>query len=609
MPPRAVRAPTPHSTYERLGKDWSEGDLDWTAIGAKAGSLPPPLLDDIDWLVPRKQPGDTTKTKRTDQHRREALQVQDSSSFSIDRQRALTFGTYESTICMDSRDLLYRRTQKDVIARKEVFTHTHIDYMKKPAPYGWALVPCVAMRLCRINGALHVYAKRFAEDIWGNWEANERAPDPGKYNGDKKFKHAHPLKVRPARVLLIQVAEWMRRPLQMLFQIAAYLYYHRCQTIGKLTKRPNVDRVQEAYYHELMSNMFTEFAELIALEQAGLRHGPVESLSSFQCHAIREWLQTGPMCHTIGASQDLLAVLPYAYFQDPSTFDWEGDYYVRAKGIWRYTMTTKNLFAFWRAHRCLSLDFFTDQFLLDFSSLHTAFDINFMRPFKGSPHVKWCIMAGATAPGFDSTHEDVPSTLYPVTKYKRDAKGPFIKEAEDGDAFLDAPDDEVDAAQFYWTERDDYDAYGTKKARRKRTGRNNEVAKPFFVELEKKEAEEKERKAAKKAKKEAEKAAGTAADEAAGGASNQKRSANDKAVRTPEQQDASRQVSPTAGPPAKRSRHAVAVEETGEGSSTRRQTRSMSARTTSAEPQNASPAPSENMDEDIEEVEAQMDLD
>ncbi|EJD47622.1 hypothetical protein AURDEDRAFT_123505 [Auricularia subglabra TFB-10046 SS5] len=526
------------STYALLGDDWSEESLDWKAL--HPGPLPPPLLDDIDWIIPPKKPGEKRKL-HADYVRRKAIETQASHSVRLDKQRALTFGTYEATVMMDSRDLFYKHS----VQRRDVnnqliddWDHYHVDLTDRPVPFGWALVPCVAMRLCEIDGVLHVHATRYAEDIWGSWDKNERSPFPGYYDRNDDFSHNHPLPVNPPRVLRIPIANWLRRPLQMLFHTAAYLYYHRCQDVGSVGRHACLDRRLEAYYHELMSNLFTEFCELTQLRLDGHLEGPVEYLSCLQAHLFREWCQDGASCHTAEFSGQLLRILPYIYQQDASQLDWEGAYWPRASSLWRYTMTRDSLFAFWRMHRSLALDFYTDDFLLDFGRLHTVLDINFIPRRKGARKWQWCILAGATAAGFDKTPEQVPSDLYPIAEYKRDVKSVYTPNM-DADDFLDDDDDEVDKSINFWTELYDYEDYGAfarasahllgmgrahipaddlgaKKAKGRRTGRNEEELEKLVAREAELADQVKAKKAAKKARRKAREDAAAAPEQATG---------------------------------------------------------------------------------------------
>lgn len=456
----------PQNTYSSLGEHWSESKLDWS----NPPSLPLPLLDDIDWsLVDR--PEDTPKgdnDRRPPVRQRVPIVGQKTRTTKLDPARALQFGTYESAVTMESRDILYiglkEVTTNDRPPRKKLVPH-HIEYEERLDSTGWALVPCVAMRLCVINGLLHVYAARYAEDIWGRIEWNERNPRPGEYDQKNVFIHDHPLKVDPPRVLLIRVPSWLRRPLQILFHTAAYLYYVRCQEEGDVTSGSSAERQREAYYLELMSNFFTELCEIRALEQAG--HSPNGYPSTLHHHLIREWYQDEASCHSIGGSEHLLKILPSAYEQDASKLDWENAYYRRAKSLWKYTMTRDSMFAYWRAHRCLSLDFFTDEFLLDFATRHTVFDINYMTRHMDGTTEEWCIMARDYPPGFDASAGKVPSSLYPIAHVPATYKTNDYE--RDEEVFMSRDVDAVDRKVYHWTTVNDSRSRG----RRRRTGRRD----------------------------------------------------------------------------------------------------------------------------------------
>ncbi|EJD35424.1 hypothetical protein AURDEDRAFT_175517 [Auricularia subglabra TFB-10046 SS5] len=422
----------PERTYALLGEDWSEASVDWASIKPQF-SLKPPILDDIDWdkvdvdETPKPQDG----SNRPSEHLRILLNAQTAQAASLDPERVLQFGTYESTVTMASRDILYRRTEERANADP---VHIHVNPAARSNAHGWALVPCVAMRLCYIKNELCVYAARYAEDIWRDMSKNELNPHPGTYDKERNFSHNHPLPVHPPRVLVVRIAGWMRRLLQVLFHTAAYHYYHRCQVYASLTDLPLEQRREEAYYHELMSNIFAEFAEFVALDEKGVHEGPIQSLSTAHHYFIREWHREKGSCHNMGFSQRLLDVLPNAYQQDPSQFDWEGTYYENVKALFKFANEKESPFAYWRMNRSLALDLFTDDFTLDFSMCHTVWDMDWIPARPSSIEPQWCILGRKYALGFDATPDKVHSDLYPIVEYDQ----------HDTDVFMATDSDEID---------------------------------------------------------------------------------------------------------------------------------------------------------------------
>ncbi|EJD35419.1 hypothetical protein AURDEDRAFT_175512 [Auricularia subglabra TFB-10046 SS5] len=404
----------PPCTHDLLPPGWSESSFDWENDGYRQ-PRPPPLVEDIDWSSIRA-PRVLRATAGTGRAR--AYDAPHPVHRTIDPVRATQFGTLDSVLAGSSRDLLYINSTP---AAGNSWTHHHRQYEEKRDPaVGWALVPCVAMRLCMVNNQLHVYAARFADDIWGNPALNRRAPYPGRqhdFPGQPRtvYESEHPLRFDHPHVLLIPLAPWLRRPLQVLIHTATYFYYVRCHKWADLHSGQQPYRLREAYHHELLSNFFTELVEVAALMKLGQVFPGGFVPSTVFHHFCREWYQSREFIHTPHGSKAMLESAPYAYRTDLSALDWNV-YMIRVKLMWAYTMGARsNTFSCSRAHRGLYLDCLTDHYLLNFKTHHTPWDMDLILPTKDSTTPKWCLVPQKKDPYFfDTSDIGTPSAIYPT---------------------------------------------------------------------------------------------------------------------------------------------------------------------------------------------------
>ncbi|EJD32383.1 hypothetical protein AURDEDRAFT_178550, partial [Auricularia subglabra TFB-10046 SS5] len=412
----------PDWTYDLLPADWTEDSFDWRNHGYR-GQAPIPLIEDIDW----------SKIKRNALLRvgggsgRIVPPVEPDTVFTpMTLANTCRFGTYECAIATGSRDILFDQLRR----RGDKFEPRHHNQEARGNPVGWALVPCVSMRLCTVNGQLHVYAVRLARDCWGDIKKfeKERYPDPGEQVDDPSMLHTtfvskHPGILKEPRALLVPVAPWLRRPLQILFHTDAYLWYARVYRWGNLYKGDLQLRRREMYYHELVSNFFTELTEISALSVLGQNYSAGFYPSTLLAHLIREYCQKREFPHTEHGSSELLSVTPLAYRTDASLLNWDS-YYERTKLLWAYTMGCwSNVFSCWRAHRGLCLDLLTSYYMLNWKTHHISWDMDFIRRHRGAPLVQWCIVPVKKKPWFFDVRDlDIPSTLYPRAEYSDESE-------------------------------------------------------------------------------------------------------------------------------------------------------------------------------------------